>query len=836
MNQVNRIANSLFAILFLALLTSCSGSGDSGNGTDPRVGLSPLVLPEQVSVVDPQDPGNSGKPGIARSGDIAPLVLGAVIGDLPAASDYVNDRVSVYVNERSLESFQTVNEILCMVNQSRYDVMLNKGAYRAQVDKNLCSSDRSNAESAGQSSSDQSSGANRPRYEEWIIDSSRASAQAPHIVKVWVHSDPNNPADPEELIHARLVITESADTALPYGVFTLNFKAYIPPDLSTVWFKGFLNAEREPGGRVLLKFASEDKDSFSIDKATLDKNADGSGGSGSVFRAESYPGKDPEATRFNLAYGSTNFLRTDNTGSSVCLDRLTYDVSTWKYALYTNGTPTGAPVGKRVKVNAGFPVRVVSTYGWVGYHGAWFPPGVTLTNGLTVFKHDYTTNADTPFTLVRPGGKLKKYTQKPTTLGGIKGIPLVWWDNTGNTFLVAWDSVTRAFYKLAQLNNNGVWQSITPPTVLDLTALPWVELGFWSQSLGGTVVVKLAPPPSIPIAGSGSYCGYTIGGPNPYDCAAYVTAVNDGIQVVLYLEDIVYPGDPVPAQLACFENCPVASALTTTMPYLPPSVISSYQSGTSPLLATYASYSFSSSTMLLTESATGTPVTTATTTSPYQNGITSGVLFEPTTPNLLALACDWDAGSTCASKARTVLSSFYTWETGPNEWNQFTGLKDAVGNPVRFDRPLQVQYLHSQPSTTAPDYKYNGITFFLEYSGIGDLQGIPGKCVNVDTGLDADCSDGTTDRAIRWVPEFNIPAADGSGNLTEVTNVLQPGISYFVKALEREERMQAAPLLDCNGLTVSAFTLPSMSSWIDPRIGQEPVVNAPPAVIGGVVQ
>jgi len=32
------------------------------------------------------------------------------------------------------------------------------------------------------------------------------------------------------------------------------------------------------------------------------------------------------------------------------------------------------------------------------------------------------------------------------------------------------------------------------------------------------------------------------------------------------------------------------------------------------------------------------------------------------------------------------------------------------------------------------------------------------------------------------------------------------------------------------------YVLPSMSSWIDPIIGNEPLITAPPAVVGGVVQ
>ena len=829
MKRLNRISAVFTAMLILPLLTACSGTGESGNSTNPRIGLSALVLPEQVSVVDPQGSGGSNKPIAGKTGDISPLALGAVIGDLPATSDYVNDRVSVYVNERSLESFRSVNEILCMVSQSRYDDMLNQGPYRAQVDKNLCSGNRSDASNAGQSSTDQSSGASRPQYEEWVVDSSRASAQSPHIVKVWVHSEPNNPSEPDQLIYAKLVITEGADTAPPYGIFTINFKAFIPPDLTTVVFKGFLNAERDPGtGKVLLKFSSEDKDSYAIEKATLDKAADGSGGAGSVFKAESFPGMDPTATRFNLAYDTMNFLRTENSGTSICLDRKSYEVSTWKYALYTATTPTG----KRVKVNSGFPVMVNNTYGWVGYWGSWFPAGVTLSDGDTVYKHDYATNTDTPFTIVRPGGKLKKHTKKSTTLGGIKSIPLVWWDNNGAVFLVAWDSPTKSFYKLAQQDNNGAWKTISPDP-LDLTALPWVELGFWSQSLGGMTLVKFPPPLNYGDPATAANCGHNaLSG--TYDCSLVSTTLNDAIPVVYYSENIVYPTDTVPATLACFENCPDATTLSTAAPFR--TDVASYQSGTSPALASYASYSFNTTTMVLTDASTAASIITAVTDTAYQNGITSGPLVDPV--DLSLLACDWDANSTCAGKAWTVLQVFYTWETGQNEWNQFTGLKDAIGNPVKFDPPLQVQYVHQAPAVnpTPADSKYDGTTFFLEYNGFGDLQGIPGMCVNLDSGAtNVDCSLGATDRAIRWVPEFNIPNADGSGKLTEVTSVATPSIKYFVKALEKEERMKDAPGA-CLGLTTTGYTLPSMSSWINPLIGPEPVVNDAPAVVGGVVQ
>jgi hypothetical protein len=182
------------------------------------------------------------------------------------------------------------------------------------------------------------------------------------------------------------------------------------------------------------------------------------------------------------------------------------------------------------------------------------------------------------------------------------------------------------------------------------------------------------------------------------------------------------------------------------------------------------------------------------------------------------------------------LSEFFVWETGPNTWNQFVTVKDVAGVPVRFDPPLQVKYKHVAPSSnpTLADIKYDGITFFLEYSGFGDLHGIPGKCVDIDTTLDADCSLGGTNRAIRWVPEFSIRPSDSAGNLTELTDIAQPSLTYFVKALEAEQRL--GPGGTCAGLNTIPYQLPSMSSWINPLIGNEPVIHAPPAVVGGVVQ
>jgi hypothetical protein len=285
--------------------------------------------------------------------------------------------------------------------------------------------------------------------------------------------------------------------------------------------------------------------------------------------------------------------------------------------------------------------------------------------------------------------------------------------------------------------------------------------------------------------------------------------VSDNSEVILYLEEVVYPGDTIPSQLYCLEQCPDPSSLTGTNPYYN---TEPYQD-VSPSNATYQQYTFDTTNMVLQSG--GTDVVLTTENSTYEWGIISGPLFEPTPPNLAALACDWDTTKTCGWQAWSELDTFYTWETGPNDWNMFTALKDSSGTFLTFEAPLQVEYSHTWDDGTTSK-------FYLEYSGFGELHGIPGICVDWNTGEPEDC-----DNTSRWVPEFSIP--DGS-EVTDSTN------SYLVKALEKEQRMKSVDVSNCSGLSLTSYNLPSMDDWQDPAIGDEPTVTDPPAVIGGVVQ
>ncbi len=793
------------------LFTSCSGSGEGFSGSaGGGIRLSPLVVANHVSVVDAQGSGgSSAKPAAkpATTGTKA-LLIGLVnmsANPLPSTSDYVLDVPSVYVNERSTEAFQDINNILCAFNQTRYDIMINQGPYLALIDGNLCSNNAVNSTS-------ESSGSVTPHYLLWTVRSSRTSETSPHIVDIWFTDTEKN-----ESIVAKVAITKGADTAPPYGVFQVNYQSF-DPVLHTELKRGLLISEIDTTtGQALLQYANENPDFTEIKKATLNKNADGTGG-GTVLSLISDP--MPTAERFDIAYNLTDFLRHNYDGTpDICLDRTHFDESAWSYGLYDQS-------GSRVNVNGGFSIMKDGNYGWVGYWGLWLN-NVTLATGDTVYKHDFQTNVDVPYTVFRSGGKLKKHTRKSLLLADIKNVPLFWNDcSTGsciNYEVVAAEtspgSGTYVFNIVAQQNPapDYTWNALpTPYTSLNLSALYSTDLGFWSQALSGQVTIKLA--------------GCTFSATNyKYSCPNQDGATTP---VIFYAEDIVYPGDTtMPAQLVCFDNCPNATSASGI-------------DATTPLLYSQTSltYDFDSTALMLRPHGTAYDAVQTVPISGFDYGIMSGALIDPAILTQVDpatgknyLVCSWDTTNTqiCSWQAWSELPVFYTWETGLTDNNKFTGLINGSGGFVRFDPPIQVRYVHHEAGS-----KYDNVTFYLEYDGFGNLSGIPGVCVDIDTGQIKTTCDNTT----RWVPEFTIPDVQPSnapdpGYLTEVTG--PNSVQYIVKALQKEQRMRALTLTDCStgGLPATTpYPLPSMTLWKAPTNGPQPIVTDTPRVIGGVLQ
>lgn len=738
----------------------------------------------------------------------APKLLTLCIGlaswqayaDVPATSDYYQDPTQKHVAERSADVFGEVNGILCQIAQTRYDAMLNKGNYVALIDQNACNSDNENASSAASSSQNQSSGSNSPNYSKWTISSSRPDNNSAQTVNVWVNQK-SGPGDMPMQIQAKMVVTQASSTQNPLGLFTVNFQGFpkINGQVSTTpVFQGYLSAALNNGAPTLSFYNSEPMNKVAA--GTLQKDSNG-GGVGST--------SGDDGTAYAIAFNSGNFLRAPlvsgavDTTNQKCYSRGTFDVTAWRYGLYD------ATTGSRIKVQSGFPVKVtqngVDYYGWDGFYGLWFPSTVTLSNGDTVYKMDYSSNSSTPYTVHQSGGKLFKMTRKTLTLDDIAGIPLDWSSCNATTcsqYEIYWDKGKAAFYKTKQMSQPGTqqmsWVDISPAVALGSTDFQGNhELMAFSQAVGGSIRVSL------------------------FDFANNYLTPTGTTTANITLEQVVYPNTAgVPTSLSCYDQCPSGANINTANPF--------YQNN-----GTAHSYTFDMSSLVLSDNGTKVIQTTSASTSGgMQYGVRSGPLFDPTnSSNVTALQCPGNASQTCPWLAWENLPVFYQWETGTNPWNQMVLLEDSSGVPQIFSPPLHVQYVFNHATaqvTTGVSTPPDGTKFMLEYQGMGNLMGIPGDCVDPETNQKAACAP-----AMRWIPQFTI--LNSLPNGSTVTDVNSPQTSYLVKILDEEERMQTSAG-NCTGLTLQALPLPGATGFTAPGIGSEPVVTQAPAVIGGTLQ
>jgi hypothetical protein len=212
----------------------------------------------------------------------------------------------------------------------------------------------------------------------------------------------------------------------------------------------------------------------------------------------------------------------------------------------------------------------------------------------------------------------------------------------------------------------------------------------------------------------------------------------------------------------------------------------------------------------------------------YQWGVRSGRLFT----TLADAECTNGSGTYCDHKVNQ-LEVYYQWETGPNSHNQFAAVKDASGDFVSFDAPLNVTF--DVPDTAAYG-EFAGQSLVLQYGGFGDLWGIPGQCVSRSSNQPVDCGDENA----RYVAAFVIPFDATVGRVTEGAT------TYLVKWLEREIRFAKKDTAVCSaaGLNLpSGIVLPTASDLKDTSsassdayIGTRPAVSAAPRVIHGEVK
>lgn len=641
----------LITLSLPCVLAACGGSS-SGTGA-----ILSLRAPEQVSLVDAKD-----APTAALR---LPDTLRGLVG-----SDYETDRTRFWVRDESMRALETINSILSSLQQTNYWLETNAGPYRALV-----------AEIDGGGRND------AVEYSEWIIDSRRASNRAPQIVSFWLPQRESMGSEEPSLIYGRLTITAEPTDDQPLGQFTLFFKN-LPLDADAnstdSLFQGYLRTVPRNDGQSELEFylwANDVDGSLEPGQMAARERAhvigDPAADSGRAYTEQVFVRNEggtvqEERSEFELQFDSDYVARRNvQDGNALAvLDRNDYRTLVYRYGLYDGSNE------RRVERMSGFPVRnAQGRYGWAGYHGVWFPPEVTLTDGETLYRQNFSSNDSTPYVLVIVNGRLQKRTRSSITLGDLVNEDLEYFHmSTGSRWRVVYTGSD--LLRTAEQNGNE-WAPIEPPESIVEHFQTGQWCNFWSPARGS---IEFAWPATLATSTPAHVWAQT-----PIDADSPELA--GGTLTLHGYFNLLRP--QITQEQANF--------IEGASPYFPNAT--GVNTGN-------RVYTFSAASLLLTLG--GSPVTLApgvtVTQGPGLNGFHCGPLF----PSALS--------SFEEIPQQTIT---YEWSTGPNPWNQFRGLRTLAGASVRFDPPLRLGYVHQE--TGSP---FDGRTFFLEWDG-SNLHGIP---------------------------------------------------------------------------------------------------------------
>ncbi len=726
----------------------------------------------------------------------------------PGTSPYYTDTTNSYVHDQTSQVMGQLNGILCYMSAMAPSQEVNAGNYIALIDQNTCE-ERS---SGGQSNN------TGPSYTAAVVNSTRASSTDPMLAKVWVSPQQDNN------ITVYATATEAPSATLPYGVFRMDYCGDQVGATGCATDKGFINATTSG----LSFYSAGTHGSGNSDMTQLFLNATSTtAGSGAISESHAWGGNSG-GSNFLFAYNANYFVR-NNGGADVCFDRdpLTADESVWRYGLYDAAT------GAQVTRQSGFPVEYTTggvTYnGYIGYYGLWMQ-GVTVPSGATLNQVTYGNSGatKTPYTLLKTGGKLSKFTTVQKTLADLNKVTFWYFAQAnipatgtpamtgGSQYELYWDDAAQVFKVSGKQGASGNMEPYATPVAVAnadmLTANPWGLQG-WSQMMGGQFGIK----------------------GNDF---ANLTGVSPStISVRAQMQDIVYPSQYAAiGNLTCINDCPTAALIATSNG----GSGSAYaNSGWNPVASNaFITYTLDGTAGNLVDPLSAPVVSTATT-GTNANGVRSGRLVTATDAAAIITAKNGFCNN-CGTFNQgdvdflPVGSSYYVWETGANNWNQLSLLMNG-STPVTFDPPLPVNFV--VPSG-AKYGSYAGATIGLQYGGFGDLWGIPNECVDVTTNAACDFTPGTgtAQNNQRWTSKFSIPFDATTG----VVTAAQGSTQYLVKPMDKEIRLAK---ISCagTGLSTAGLTntgLPTAADFIDPTatVGAKPIVTDAPKVIHGVVQ
>lgn len=725
-------------------------------------------------------------------------------------TDYSSAPQNYHVWNEALKPVDLVNSILCFTGQLRAEEFINKGPYLALANESVCfEEDGSSSESA------QSAGAsNVPSYTKIIVNATRASANDPLIVKVWIPG--MGQGDEQQTIKFKSSITKGASAENPFGSFTFNYNFYESPESNEALGGGEIKTIEIPGkiGFTFYEKEAEEQDRVSEKGASVVMSSDRTEGIAYTFNHQQQ-GIEEQGDYYGLSFNASNVLtqkaetyellpfnsKDSSTGTEACLSRTDFNESVWQYNLFD------ADTGAKVAIKSGISFKydadndsehTAESYGQVGYWGLWAEHPEAIHSGDTIVAQNQNHNdtSVTTYSIVKAPGRLIKNTVQELTLANINSIQFNYWSPDAQQ-----SQFQNWIVEYLTASGNGVGSD------------GFYKVGGNSNGENGPTITMLQNPVAITLSTTETLYMNSdqLGGPVKY---------TNGDNFVTFAKQEFINGSETGdgellaggwVTLYCVDRCPVgtlgaAQLSNWNSPYSDPvSSIDAAEAytfnidGVNPLTLVRASNSEP-----IRYAVDLTAESLQTNGSPYSWGVRSGSLVTAEVLETLSTPRDIYNPS--------KVTVFYEWETGLNSFNQMVSVKDSTGKIQTFDKPLQFTYTHADAKDRSGDAgAFDGKLVLLNYSGNGQLGGIPGTQGN----------DG------RYTASFTI--ADGIR--------MGPDNKYVIKAQEIEGTMKPTNG-QCTNLALAEPLAPVPTSATDNAndIGEMPEVTDAPRVIAGEVQ
>lgn len=651
----------ILMVVSLSLLMGCSGgSGGSGGGGGAGGAVDALALPERIELTNVEDEGAVG----------ASRLMGvALFSDVD--TDYANQEKHSWVDDT--DALDMINSILGVCKDTGYENFVNQGAYKALV-RQVGDSEESQSGSSTTSTTTE-------QLMEMYVDVTRASNSAPMIVKIWLEQE-DGPGDQAMMIRGHFTVSEGVSAIYPYGVMEAHFKGTTLGSGDDV-FNMAMSVSAE-NGNVVIETVEDSEEGGQYEfhsKVQVVANADVTQGNAYVWEQDTWPDWDTDApvteTSEELVAFNEDYFKVTEEGDTAYYSKDNLMHRVYNYKLFN------ADDGSALEMTSGFPFETAAgEHGYIGYYGIWAPYGTDIANGDTV------TNMDgDEYAVFRARGKLTKHTRSSIVLSELAGVELATWicaESACSDLIITWNGSN--FIKLGARNpDNGMIEYYeSGDDQYQATVLFDEWEGAWSESLRaylrlGNLFIDESGNDAIP---SGSDTVY------------------------FHAEETVDPETAADMTLYTWEftlDLPIDQTVVNGAD----TAQGTYWGGNQ----TEKTFHFVADEMMLYDQSETNSVIVPDGLNLEGTNLQWGYHIGPLTTtqyNSDSAPYYWEA-----HEAQT----YYTWNTGDNDWNQYATLKDSSNAFVSFDAPLSFSYTHAQANDVNDDGTYDGKVFRMEYDG-----------------------------------------------------------------------------------------------------------------------